>query len=65
MLWNVAEEAEKREDAQVAREIVLALPANAELTAEDRIALARSFGEQHFVARGVAVQLDVHAPHEG
>ncbi|HEY1998641.1 MobA/MobL family protein [Paraburkholderia sp.] len=65
MHWNVAEEVEKGEDAQVAREIVLALPANAELTTEHRIALARSFAEQHFVARGVAVQLDVHAPHEG
>ena len=64
-LWNAAEAAERRKDAQVAREIVLALPANAELSTEDRIALARSFAEQHFVAKGVAVQLDVHAPHEG
>ena len=32
---------------------------------EDRIDLARSFAEQHFVAKGLAVQLDVHAPHEG
>ena len=29
MLWNAAEAAEKRKDAQVAREIVLALPADA------------------------------------
>ena len=65
VLWNAAEAAERRKDAQVAREIVLALPANAELTTEDRVALARSFAEQHFVAKGVAVQLDVHAPHEG
>jgi Ti-type conjugative transfer relaxase TraA len=65
VLWNAAEAAERRKDAQVAREIVLALPANAELTDADRIALARSFAEQHFVAKGLAVQLDVHAPHEG
>ena len=65
VLWNAAEAGEKRKDAQVAREIVLALPANAELSDEDRIALARSFAEQHFVAKGLAVQLDVHAPHEG
>lgn len=64
-LWNAAEAAEKRKDAQVAREIVLALPANAELTDEDRIELARSFAAQHFVAKGLAVQLDVHRPHEG
>ena len=65
VLWNAAEAAEKRKDAQVAREIVLALPANAELSDEDRIELARSFAQQHFVAKGLAVQLDVHAPHEG
>lgn len=65
VLWNAAEAAEKRKDAQVAREIVLALPANAGLTNEDRIELARSFAEQHFVSKGLAVQLDVHAPHEG
>src|ERR1700677_4764550 len=29
VLWNAAEAAERRKDAQVAREIVLALPANA------------------------------------
>jgi len=65
VLWNAAEAAEKRKDAQVARETVLALPANAGLTDADRIELARSFAEQHFVAKGLAVQLDIHAPHEG
>ncbi len=49
----------------MAREIVVALPANAEISAEDRIELGRSFAEQHFVAKGLAVQLDVHGPHEG
>jgi hypothetical protein len=38
---NAEEAAEKRKDAQVAREIVLALPANAALTDEDRIGLVR------------------------
>jgi Ti-type conjugative transfer relaxase TraA len=63
VLWNAAEAAERRRDAQVAREVVLALPADAELSTQDRIALARSFAEQHFVSQGLAVQLDVHAPH--
>lgn len=62
-LWNAAEAAERRKDAQVAREIVLALPANAEVTTEDRVAMARAFAEEHFVSKGLAVQLDVHAPH--
>ena len=65
VLWNAAEAAERRKDAQTAREIVLALPANAGLSSEDRIALTRAFAVQHFVSKGVAVQLDVHAPHDG
>lgn len=62
-LWNAAEAMEKRKDAQFAREIVLALPANAELGHDDRVELARSFALEHFVSKGLAVQVDVHAPH--
>ena len=62
-LWNAAEAMEKRKDAQLAREIVLALPANIELSHDDRVELARSFAIEHFVSKGLAVQLDVHAPH--
>lgn len=65
VLWNAAEAAERRKDAQVAREIVLALPANAELTVDDRIELARRFAIDNFVSKGLAVQLNVHAPHGG
>ena len=63
-LWNTAEAVERRKDSQVAREIVLALPADRELTTEDRVELARSFAQEHFVSKGLAVQLDVHAPHK-
>ena len=63
-LWNAAETAERRRDAQVAREIVLALPADRLLSTADRIELARSFAAEHFVVKGLAVQLDVHAPHK-
>ena len=62
-LWNAAEAAERRGDAQVARELVLALPANPEIGPDDRIELARSFAEAHFVSKGLAVQVDVHSPH--
>ena len=61
-LWNAAEVAEKRKDAQVAREIVLALPK--EGSAEDWVALLERFASKHFVAKGVAVQLDIHEPDE-
>jgi len=62
-LWNAAEAMERRKDAQLAREIILALPANAELGHDDRVELARSFAQEHFVSKGLAVQVDVHAPH--
>ena len=64
-LWNAAERAEGRKDSQVAREIVLALPADAEITDKDRIVLARSFAEENFVDKGLATQLDIHVPHSG
>src|SRR5438105_824499 len=35
-LWNEAERCEKRKDSQVAKEIVLALPDDAQVTLEDR-----------------------------
>jgi Ti-type conjugative transfer relaxase TraA len=63
VLWNAAEAAERRKDSQVAREIVLALPADRVLSTEDRIELARLFAQEHFVSKGLAVQVDVHAPH--
>lgn len=59
-LWNAAEKAERRKDSQVAREVVIALPK--ELGREDHIALARAFAEKHFVSKGVAAQVDIHAP---
>lgn len=64
-LWNAAEAAERRKDAQVARELVIALPADRDLSDEDRLELARSFARAHFTSRGLAVQLDIHAPHAG
>jgi hypothetical protein len=65
VLWDAAEAAERRKDAQIAREIMLELLVNAAVFNEDRIALATSLAETHFVAKGLAVQFDVHAPHEG
>ncbi len=64
-LWQAVQAAEKRVDAQEAKELVLALPDDAEISLEAKIELARSFVQQHFVDQGVAAQLDVHAPHDG
>jgi len=64
-LWNVAEAAEKRKDAQVAKEVVLALPADPQISNADRVELARRFAQENFVKHGLAVQIDVHTAHEG
>lgn len=62
-LANAEEAAERRIDSQVFRELLLALPADAELNLQDRITLARTFLQEHFVDKGVAVQLDIHSAH--
>uniref|UniRef100_UPI0035CC911C Ti-type conjugative transfer relaxase TraA n=1 Tax=uncultured Sphingomonas sp. TaxID=158754 RepID=UPI0035CC911C len=57
-LWNAVEAAEKRIDAQLAREIEFAIPR--ELSKEDGIALARDFVRSEFVERGMVADLNVH-----
>jgi Ti-type conjugative transfer relaxase TraA len=59
-LWNMAEAAEKRKDARVAREIEIALPH--ELTAEQRVALTRAFAQGLADKYGVAVDFAIHSP---
>ena len=57
-LWNAVEAAERRKDAQLAREVEVALPR--ELTQEQAVELAREFVEQEFVRQGVVVDLNIH-----
>jgi Ti-type conjugative transfer relaxase TraA len=64
-LWNEAQAMERRKDSQEARELLLALPSDAGLGPEDWKALAEEFAQEHFVGKGLAVQLDIHPPHEG
>jgi ATP-dependent exoDNAse (exonuclease V) alpha subunit len=59
-LWNAVEAAERRHDAQVAREIELALPH--ELDAAVRLELVREFVRREFVARGMIADVAVHRP---
>ncbi len=63
-LWNEAERCERRIDSQVAKEMVLALPDDDGVRLEHRIELTRSFIQKHFVDKGLAAQIDIHAPHE-
>ena len=59
-LWNTAEKAEQRSNSRAAREYQVALPA--ELSAEQRVTLARTFSREIADRYNVAVDLAVHAP---
>jgi hypothetical protein len=62
-LWNAAEQCEKRKDARVARDYQIGLPY--ELSATERIELARRWGRFLVERYGNAVDLTVHAPPDG
>jgi len=59
-LWNHVEAIEVRRDAQLAREINMALPH--ELTHEERMSLVRTFVKEQFVSQGMVVDFAIHAP---
>ena len=59
-LWNRAEAAEQRKDAQLAREIEIALPH--ELTDQQREGLVKDFVREQFVRRGMVADVAIHAP---
>ncbi len=61
-LWNAAEEAESRKNARVAREYLVALPA--ELSPEQRLGLAREFSQELSDRYRFAVDLTIHAPRD-
>ena len=60
-LWNEVEATEKRKDAQLARELEIALPR--ELNKAQAIELARDFVREQFVAQGMVADLNVHWGH--
>jgi len=59
-LWQTAERSERQRNSRVAREYVVALPA--ELSGGQRVALARAFSREIADRYNVAVDLAVHAP---
>ncbi|HAU0345697.1 TPA: Ti-type conjugative transfer relaxase TraA [Legionella pneumophila] len=59
-LWNAVELGENRKDAQLAREVQLALPR--ELTIEQNTKLVREFVQSEFVARGMVADFCFHNP---
>jgi hypothetical protein len=63
VLWNEVELFENRKNSRLAKEIVLALPDDKEISLEDRIELSRRFASENFTSKGLAVQIDIHEPH--
>jgi hypothetical protein len=61
-LWNEAERAEKRKDAQLAREFEAALPH--EFTEQQREWLVKDFAREAFVRQGYVADIAIHAPDE-
>jgi MobA/MobL family len=57
-LWNKIEEVEKRKDAQLAREVTLALPV--ELPRDQQIALVREYVQRNYVAAGMIADINIH-----
>jgi len=57
-LWNRVEQAERRGDAQVAREIVVAFPK--ELTPGEQRELIRGYVQEQFVSRGMVADVAIH-----
>jgi Ti-type conjugative transfer relaxase TraA len=57
-LWNTVEAAEKRKDAQVAREIEVGLPI--ELERNEQVALLRDFVNREFIAKGMVADIGIH-----
>ena len=58
ILWNAAEKSERYCNAQLAREIEIALPV--ELTQEQNISLVRRFIKEQFVTAGMCADICIH-----
>lgn len=59
-LWNTVERMEHRSDAQLARDINMALPH--ELTGDERRELVRAFIREQFTSRGMVADFALHDP---
>jgi hypothetical protein len=62
-LWNRVEAGEKRKDAQLAREFILAVPP--ELTAEQQFELATNWVKNELVTVGMVAEISLHHPKSG
>jgi len=59
-LWSVVERFEKRKDAQLAREVEIALPH--ELSSEQQRQLVTDYVRENFIRKGMVADVAIHAP---
>jgi ATP-dependent exoDNAse (exonuclease V) alpha subunit len=62
-LWNTVEASEKRKDAQLAREFILAVPP--ELSESEQFSTALMWAQQDLVASGMVAQVSLHHSKSG
>ena len=62
-LWNTVEQTEKRKDAQLAREFILAVPK--ELSSKQQFELAVEWAASELVSRGMIAEVSLHRPKIG
>ena len=62
-LWNAVELGEKRKDAQLSREFILAVPK--ELSAKEQFQLAVGWAQAELVSKGMIAEVSLHNPKGG
>ncbi|KTD47882.1 Conjugal transfer protein TraA [Legionella quinlivanii] len=62
-IWNEVERAETRKNAQVCKDIMLALPKELDLV--QQIELAKRFAQVHFVDKGIPADISIHDHGDG
>ncbi len=62
-LWNTVERSEKRADAQLAREFILAVPP--ELSADEQFKTAVDWAKKELVTSGMVAEISLHHPVSG
>lgn len=61
ILWNEVQKVEKKSDAQLAREIEVALPV--ELSREEQITLLQNYIAENFTSAGMCADMAIHEKH--
>src|SRR5277367_2889089 len=62
-LWNAVEQGEKRKDAQLSREFILAVPK--ELSSKEQFQLSTEWAQKELVSRGMVAEVSLHNPKSG